>query len=310
MAGYSTPPTIDKALEQDMKTFSDIAAKDYNLIVSAMLSKALSSAGIINPKISLGSLIDLINKIIIPTIQGFEGGWVDHPTDTKGSAMRGVLATTFIENFDSIFINTGINDTKNAATSWNTKYPTWKADLDFAKKFLYVALSNPQVAGLFICKFFASGSNRYPIAIMTEDPFLGFFFAECCWSSGPTVYTKNRADFDSLLQGYGWSGSNSSWTSFIIGLGDKTPEVAINCIQKRFNQIMALSKPESKNGVFRTNWLDRLLNNKNSNLMMMVKINELFNLNENGIFKFTTNESNHLARKAAIYKGVDLDFPA
>jgi len=309
MSSYQTPPTIDKILEQEMKAFASIASKNAPAIANALLSKALLAAGITKPKISLKSLIQLTDKLIIPTIHSFEGGWSDHPNDSGGATMRGVIVSSFTTNFDSIFLNTGVSEVKTAATNWNTKYPTWKTDLEFSKRFMYMVLGDAKVAGLWIHKFLASKSNRYPIAIMTEDPFLGFFFVECCWGSGPGVYGKNRADFDTLLSQYGWSGSQTSWSSFILSLGDKTPEIATKCLLNRFNHIMRISKPESKNGVFRKGWLNRLINDKNSNMMMMIKINETFNLNESGLFSFTTAEAEHLNRKAAIYKTVELDFP-
>lgn len=306
---YKTPPTIDSVLEQDLSALTTTISKNVPTITQIMLSKALTTAGIITPKVSLVSLTELINRIIIPTIQNFEGGWNDHPNDVAGSTMRGVLMNNFVVNFDTIFINTYVDTVRDAAIAFNDKYPNWKTDPDFAKKVMYVVLSDSKVAGLWIHKFFASASNRYPIAVMTEDPFLGFLLADCCWTSGPTVYSENRADFNTLLKQYGWNGSESLWSSSIINAGDKTPEIAVKCLLNRFNQIMRISKPESKNGVFRKSWLDRLLNDKNSNLMMMVKINEVFNLNEGGLFDLTAAELQHLGRKAAIYKTVDLEFP-
>ena len=72
---------------------------------------------------------------------------------------------------------------------------------------------------------------------------------------------------------------------------------------------MAISVPESKNSVFRKGWLRRLVNDNGSDLMMLVKINEMFNQNTKGIYTFSASESEYLARKAETYKSLTLTLP-
>lgn len=306
---YTTPPTLDPTLQQELNSMVAVFAANHKAIAESILYKGTSSAGLATAKISLPPLIQLIDTIIIPTTHKWEGGWSDHPSDSGGATMRGVILTTLVQLFDSIFIDTAIPAVATAAKSWNARHPNWKKDPELGKKVLYVLAGNANVGGLFIYKFLASGSNRYPIAIMSEDPFLGFFLSECCWGSGAGVYSSDRADFDGLAKKYGWDGSQAKWASFINGLGDKTVEFATQAILYRYNHIMRISKPESKNNVFRKGWLNRLLNSVDSNIMMLVKINENFNLNLNNQYKLSPSELAHLKRKAEGYKQLNIELP-
>jgi hypothetical protein len=306
---YTTPPTLDPTLQKDLNSLVAVFAANHKVIAKTILQAGIASAGLKTPKISLENLIQLIDTVIIPTTHKWEGGWSDHPSDSGGATMRGVILTTFRGLFDSMFINTAIPAVATAAQNWNKKYPNWKKDNELGKKMLYVVAGNPSVGGLFIYKFLASGSNRYPIAIMSEDPFLGFFLSECCWGSGAGVYSSSRADFDGLARKYGWDGSHAKWASFINGLGDKTVEFATQAILYRYNHLMRISKPGTKNNVFRKGWLNRLLNAVDSNIMMLVKINENFNTNSSNQYKLSPSELAHLKRKADGYKQLNIELP-
>lgn len=309
MASYKTPPTVEPALDQEIKAMVATFSNNAPLIAEKLLSKGLKNAGVTTPKISLKAIIQMIEQLLVPVVHKFEGGWSDHPNDKGGATMRGVILTTLVDSFDKIFIDTGIPQVSSAAKAWNSKHGGWKKDAELGKKLLYILAGDTKVGGLFIYQFLASKSNRYPIAIMTEDPFLGYFLVECCWGTGAGVYRPKYADFDGLGKKFGWNGQDDSWPSFIAGLGDRTPEVATQAVVYRFNHIMRISKPESTNGIFRKGWLNRLLNDEDSHIMMMVKINEVFNQNSNGLFKLTADETAHLQRKAAIYKTIEIDLP-
>ena len=120
------------------------------------------------------------------------------------------------------------------------------------------------------------------------------------------VYGSKYANFDGVLKQYGWNGN--SFTKHICSLGDKTPEVAVKMFQARLQHILRISS-SGKNTKFRNGWLNRLIKNKDSNLMMLVKFNELFNLNSKGHFQLTAKELEHLKRKGEIYKTLNIDIP-
>jgi len=305
---YTTPPTLSYGLQQELDSLAKLIARDYSTIAQNMFAAALQGAGTA-PKVSLPPLVQLVDRIITPTIHQWEGLYVDHPNDSGGATCRGVIVTTFTQTFDKIFISYGTQDVKNAVRSFNQRRPTWKSDLVLAKQVLYGLAKNEKVAGLWIVKFLCDPSCRYPIAVMAEDPFLGFFLAECCWGSGAGCYTTNG--FDTVARQYGWNGSTSQWVSFIAGLGKRTPEFASKLVEKRLQFILNISKPESKNSVFRKGWLRRLVNDsKNSDISMMVKINELFNLNTEGAFNLSQAELAHLKVKAESYKSFSINVPS
>ena len=309
MASYKTPPTLNPTLQQEINSMVTVFAANSTAIAEKITFKGLEASGVKATKVSLPPLIQLIDTVIVPTVHFWEGGWGDHPNDSGGATMRGVILATLNSLFNSIFIDTNIPQVKTAAEAWNRNHPNWRNDPQLGKQLLYLLAGDEKVGSLFIYKFLASGSNRYPIAIMTEDPFLGFFFAECCWGTGAGVYGSSYADFDGLLKKFGWDGESSSWASFINSLGDKTPEIAMQAILYRYKHIMRISREGTKNNVFQTGWLRRLLNDNKSDLMMLVVINEKFNLNSGGAFQLSQAELQHLNRKAEIYKKLSLELP-
>lgn len=305
---YHTPPTSNPQLTAEITAMAKVFETHVDAMAYDMLSKALINSGVTSPKVGLTPLIQLINNIMIPSVHKWEGTWGDHPNDSGGPTCRGVILSAFTKMFDDIFISTG---TPAAATAraFNSRHPTWKTDKELGKQVLYLVNINSKVAGLFVYKFLASKRARYPIAVMTQDPWLGFFFAECVWGTGPGVYGKNYSDFDGLASKYGWNGNVATWNTFLASLGDNVAKFATEALLYRYNHIMRISKPESKNGIFRKGWLRRLMNSENSDLAMLVKYNEVFNLNSKSMFKFTPAEAAHLKRVAEIYKTINIELP-
>lgn len=304
---YTTPPILEPSLQQELTQLTNLAAQDADLIAEKMFTAAIQAAGI-TPKVSLKSLTQLVNSIIVPTTHQWEGLWSDHPNDSGGATNRGIILSTFTSSFDYIFIQCGTPRVRAAAQNFNARRGTWKTNSTIGKQALYVVGNNEKVAGLWIVKFLCDKSCRYPIAVMSEDAFLGFFLAECCWGSGPGCYQSNG--FDTLARQYGWNGNTADWPSFCVSLGSRSPEFAAKLVEKRLQFILNISKPGSKNNVFRKGWLRRLANDtKNSNIAMLVKINEIFNLNSNGLFKLTQQELSHLNTKAESYKTFAINVP-
>jgi hypothetical protein len=310
---YDTPPTADPKIATTLNLLTRFAAEESADITQRMLSKALINAQVTSPKIHLEALIQMVELYIIPTIQKLEGGWFDDPTDGKEPAMKGVFLSTLVAAFDTIFIESTpkilvTSKTYTLALNWNNQQKSWKTDPALSKVVLYTLLSNPKVAGLFFYYFLASESSRYPIAIMTEDPFLGYFLADAVWSSGANVFSSAAADFDSLAKSKGWNGNVSTWASFMIGLGENTPTIATEAIVYRYKHIIKLTTAEDQKK-YREPWLNRLMSSDDSNLIMLVRINELFNSGGNEMFIFSDDEKKHLEKKALTYKKLIIEIP-
>lgn len=307
--GYTQPPATSPAITDEIQKMISVFADNVVPISERQMAIGLAAGGIREPKIGIPSLIQLTNNIILPAVQYWEGTWADHPTDTTGATMKGITLNALGGLFNSIFINTDIPAVKTIATAWNTKHPNWRAEPQLGKQLLYAVGSNDRVAGLYFFGYMTSISTRSPVAIMTEDPFLGYFFAALCWGTGSNVYTDQYANIDSLAVGYGWNKEASHWMSAINALGDRTVELATKSILARYNHIMKISRPDMKSGEFRAQWINRLLNDNKSDLMLMITINEKFNLNSAGEYQFTPAELEHLNRKAEIYKKVTIEIP-
>ena len=303
---WETPPTLDPGLAADAKAMAAVFSANVNAIPLAMHERAIKAAGV-TPKVSLPALIDMINKLLIPTVQEHEGGWGDHPNDSGGPTMRGVILTTFVSSFDEIFTGTSVQAVNTAANNFNRKYPTWKTDKNLGKQVLYLVNEDKRVAGLFYHLFCASRVNRYPIAVMVEDPYLGFLFAEGVWGSGGGVFENAR--LNQMAQKFGWNGNASTWASHIHSLGDRTAEMAMEVIRYRYDHLIRISRPGNKNSVFRKGWLNRLVNFPNSNLMHVVILTENFLLNKRNLFKFSPQEMAHMKRKADIYMTTKIELP-
>lgn len=306
---YTTPPTLNPNLKQDIDALASVVKANVTAISQRMVSRAISSAGIISvPKINIPALVRLIENIIIPTTHHWEGTWGDHPNDSGGATMRGVILITLWSTFDDILINTGVPAVANAAINFNNRQPTWKTDKQIGKQVLYVLLSDKEIAGLWVYKFLSDRYCRFPLAIMTEDPFLGWFIAEGVWGSGAGLFSNGG--FDQVARSFGWNGNIGQFPNWCISLGDRTPEFATKLITRRVQYILDISRPESKNSVFRKGWLNRLVNDqKYSNIATLVKINELFNLNSRGEYQLSQEELQHLKVKAEIYKTLSIQIP-
>jgi hypothetical protein len=305
---YSTPPALNPTTSASIISLRNTIVKNATEIKQRMVAKAIDRSGV-TPKINIQAVVQYIEGVIIPTIGKWEGGWSDHPNDSGGPTMRGVILTTLVSTFDDLFVNSGVSEVTSAANKWNNQYPNWSKgpakQNALGKQLLYELCGSTEVASLFMYKFLCSKSNRYPVAIMTEDPYLGYFLMDMAWGSGPGFFTSNG--IDTLAKEYGWNGEN--FAKFCVNLGDKTPEFAIRCLQKRVDFILKISQPGSKNSVFRKGWMNRTVNNKNSQLAMLVITNEIFNLNTKGLFNFTVGETAHLQRKAQIYKQLEITLP-
>lgn len=308
-AAYLTPPSVNPQLKAIVESLKATIVANYSNLVTNAVSKAFKRTSI-TPKISEASLIQLIEKLIIPTTHGHEGGWTDNPKDSGGATMRGVILSTFRGAFSEMFIESGIPAVVTAAKAFNTTYGAWKTDNSIGKQVLYTLCGDKKVAALWIYYFLCNGTsnsgNRTPIVVMSEDPWLGFILLEGLWASGPAFYDTDHAKIDDLAQQNGWNGNN--FTKYLCSLGDKSCEFATKVFKARVTYQWNNSKPGRPNSWAREGWMNRLIRDKDSNLMMLVIINELFNLNTKGYFQFTQQEQEHLLRKSEIYKTFSIEL--
>jgi hypothetical protein len=308
-AAYLVPPSVSPQLSAAVESLKATIVANYNNLAVAMVSKAFKHTDI-TPKISEGSLIQLVEKILIPAMHSAEGGWTENPKDSGGATMRGVILSTFRGAFKEMFIDNNVPAVQTAAKAFNTTYGAWKTNDSIGKQVLYTLCSDKKVAALWIYYFLCNGTNdrgnRIPIVVMSEDPWLGFILLEGVWASGPVFYGSERADIDKVAKQNGWNGNN--FVKYCCSLGDKSAEFATKVYKARVTFQWNNSKPGMPNSWARDGWMNRLIKDKDSNLMMLVIINELFNLNTKGYFQFTQQEQEHLLRKGEIYKTFSIEL--
>jgi hypothetical protein len=316
----TTPPSIDAKVSSAVVDARKVFEENADAIITKLIEDCVAKAfaGTSNtPLINIEQVRKLVDTVLIPQMHYWEGSWSEHPTDKNGVSMRGVLLGVLTSTFDDLFIKTDIAPVKEAAIKLNDSLPKWKTDLTLGKQVLFTLNTSAKVAGLFIYKFLTSGAARYPFAIMTIDPWLGFFYASCCFSSGADSYKK--IGFDTAAKKYGLDPERypAQWCNSHLGLnnptdpnkGMNTPALGTSLIGVRYQYIMDLTKDGSPSSEFRSSWLDRLFNNNKSDLAMLIIINELFNLNAKQLFTFNDNEKKYLNKLAAYYTKLNIQIP-
>jgi hypothetical protein len=303
---YYPPPTSTPEFKNDVKKLRDAAAANYDIIASSLIEQAATKAGV-TPTIRIDVVRQMFEKFVIGTTHVYEGGYSAHPNEGGGACMRGVTVNAFRMFYEYVFINSDVSTVKTAAKAVSAKYSGWKTDSQIAKQFLYELFSDTKVAALWIYVYAckpgdASKGFRSPIIAMAEDPWLGYLFFEGVWLVGGGLYGPKATNLDGIARQFGWNGNVDNWLQFINTLGDKTPEFATKVFTARLNHLIRLSKPGAKQEAQREGWMNRMYRWPNSNLMMVVVLNELFNLNTKGYFQFDDAEKAHLNRKAEIYK--------
>ena len=284
--GYNTPPSIDPGFAAKCKYIASEIEKNYEKIVKSFVEGALRGAGI-TPKIRVSTLMQLAEGFLIPQVQKFEGGWGDHPNDSGGPTMRGVISSTFQGNYDRLFINA----TKAAGLGYIS---------DKAKE---LKASYPNVA---------SGDRR---GEHVKGALLGYIQFEMCWGGGPgSVFSNSaKASYDGVAHksfGRGKASGTDGWVSWIATLGSgKVEQFAVACFASQIGFYDRISRPGNKNNIFRKGWFNRLVNWPTSDLKMCIIINEVFNKNVTGMFKFDEKETAFLGAKAKIYESMTINYP-
>lgn len=316
-----TPPLVEAGFQKQLKDLANAIDSNYEKIVNMYVTNALKGAGV-TPKIRINTLKALAQNFLVPQVQKFEGGWGEHPNDSGGPTMRGVISSTFQGGYKSLFIDApkaaGLPTISAMAEKIMDKYPgVAKGDRKSAevKGALYTLLTSEKVASLFIWKFLCQESTGYPIVVMGEDAWLGYIQFEMAWGGGPgSVFgDSGKAYYDGVAKkSFGRKGMGTpGWTKWLSQtLGeDKIPEFAIACFSSQIGFFDRISRPGNKNNVFRKGWFNRLLNNPTSALKMCIIINEVFNKNSTGMFQFDENEKKFLLKKAKIYESLQISYP-
>ena len=318
---YTTPPSIDPGFAAKCKAIADEIDKNYEKIVKSFVEGALKGAGI-TPKIRVSTLMQLAQGFLIPQVQKFEGGWGDHPSDSGGPTMRGVISSTFQGNFDLLFIkataNAGLGHISDLAKALKAAYPNVAGgDVRGAhvKGALYTFNTSHKVASLFIWSGLCNKGSGYPIAVMAEDAWLGYIQFEMCWGGGPgSVFgDSSKAYYDGVAHksfGRTKAEGTDGWVSWIASLGPgKVEQFAVACFAAEIGFYDRISRPGNKNNVFRKGWFNRLINYPTSDLKMCVIINEVFNKNVTSMFQFDEKEIAFLGAKAKVYESMTINYP-
>ncbi len=314
------PPIVQAGFAAECKEVADMVDKNYEKLVQTLVSSALTSAGI-EPRIRVTTLMKMCQSFVIPQVQKFEGGWGDHPNDSGGPTMRGVISSTFQGNYNRLFIEipkkAGLNAIAVKAEALAKKYPNVRGGDrrgEHVKGALYTFNTSHKVASLFIWNGLSKAETGYPIAVMAEDAWLGYIQFEMCWGGGAgSVFGTGKASYDGVAKKkYGRVAMGAKgwvkWISQTLG-PSKTPAFAVDCFASQVDFYDRISRPGSKNNTFRKGWFNRLINWPTSDLKMCIILNEVFNKNVKGMFEFNEKETEFLTQKAKIYESMTINYP-
>jgi len=309
MAIYTIPATRTKTIQDKVNAMADVFESNADTIIDGLVTGCFAYSGLSPVKLSKNNIIQLMNSTIIPQMQSWEAGWVDNPNDPNNPSMKGVSLRNFIAIFDSLFVDSGIPAVTSVSQDWFTNYPLWKLQPEFSRDLLALICGRPKLGSLFIYYFFCNSSARYPLAAMTEDPWLGFLLGQSVWSSDLQVFESTHSNFNQIAINYGWNGLIGNWIPFIASLGDSTSQFALDCFLSKYNYIRKLSKPEGPNAQYRDSWTQKLVTSDRSDLMLLIKITEDFCLNAKRGYDLSAYEIDHLIKKASSYKQMELILP-
>ena len=316
-ADWKTPPTVSGAVSNSTGNFVSIVKRNLKNIKSALVEKAIASTKVSNPYLGSVAVSNIIDKLIVGPTHGAEGGWGDHPNDSGGPTMRGVILITFRGTFDSIFIDTGIPEVVTAARSlkglgWTTG-AKGSSGWELGKQVLFKVCGDADVASLFVFSFAVSGVNKYPAAIMASEPFLGYLMHQGAWASGGGYFTMYK--YNKAFQSIGYKGTSSAEVAAVTKaavsfdgtnlVADKAFPVALAALGSHATWI--LGQQGTKNGVFVKGWLNRLV--YNPSISWTHNLAGFVQAFESGQIATNKAEQAFLTAKAKLYKQTILNFP-
>lgn len=314
---WFAPPTANSSISSGVNNFLPIVNKNLKAIKDNLILKAIANASVQSPYLGPAAIGNIISKLIIGPTHTAEGGWAEVPNDSGGPTMRGVILTAFRGSFDDIFINTGIPEVATAARNFKSLgwmngeigSPGW----ELGRQVLYKVCSDASVASLWIYYFAAAKSNRYPAAIMSSEPYLGYLMHQGAWASGGGYFTMYNYDKEFKTIGYNASVSPAAATRLAVNFdgkdltADNAFPVALKALAAHSSWIIADTQPSRKDSIFRTGWLNRLVFDPSMSWTHnLVGFVEAF---ENHQIATTEAEQKFLLAKAKYYKQAVINFP-
>lgn len=317
MADWRTPPAVNASINNGATTFMAVVKKNLVNLKAAMVNQSVAATKISSPYLGGTAVSNIIDKLIVGPTHGAEGGWGDHPNDSGGPTMRGVILVTFRGSFNNIFINTGVPEVVAAAKTF--KQLGWysgdkgSTGWELGKQVLYKVCGDADIASLFVFAFAVSSINKYPAAIMASEPFLGYLMHQGAWASGGGYF--NMYKYNKAFAAIGYTGASDAQVAAVTKTSvvfdgtnltqDKAFPVALAALGSHATWI--LGQQGTKNGVFVKGWLNRLVYNPSiswtHNLAGFV---EAF---ESGKIATNSTEQAFLAAKAKLYRQTIINFP-
>lgn len=316
-AEWKTPPAINASINSGATNFISVVKRNIKNLKTAMVNQAITATSVKLPYLGGTAVANIIDKLIVGPTHGAEGGWSDHPNDSGGPTMRGVILITFRGTFDSIFIKTDVPEVAAAARSFKNLgwasgakgSPGW----ELGKQVLYKVCGDADIASLFVFAFAVSDANKYPAAIMASEPFLGYLMHQGAWASGGgyfKMYKYNKA-FESIGYRSRSNAEVAAVTKASVSFdgtnltADKAFPVALAALGSHATWI--LGQQGTKNGVFVKGWLNRLV--YNPSISWTHNLAGFVQAFESGQIATNKTEQAFLTAKAKLYKQTILNFP-
>jgi len=315
---WKTPPTVNPAISAATNSFIAVVKKNINGLKVALIENSFPSN--LNPYLSPATVVNVIEQIVVGPTHAAEGGWSDHPNDSGGPTMRGVILSTFRGTFDKIFISTGITEVVNEARRFKAQGGWFTGDVgsagwEAAKQVLFKVCSDADIASLFVYQFAASSANKYPAAIMSTDPWLGFLMHQAAWASGAGYWKQYK--YSESFRKFGWNGTTNAAT-FVrnnlvdyrtgVLIKDETPNLVGELLGQHANWITAVTKPGMRLAPFGKGWLNRLI--YNPGISWTHSIIAIVSAIDSDTLTTIPAEKKYLQQKSAMYKArLNLTFP-
>ena len=316
-ADWRTPPTANATIDNGAAAFMSVVKANIQGIKAALINQSIAATKVTSPYLGGLAIANIVDKLVIGPTHAAEGGWGDHPNDSGGPTMRGVILVTFRGSFNNIFINTGIPAVSSAAQ--NFKKLGWyegakgSTGWELGKRALYKVCGDADVASLFVYVFASSKINKYPAAIMASEPFLGYLMHQGGWASGGGYF--NMYKYNQAFQTIGYTGASAEQVAAVTRSNvvfdgtnlttDKAFPVALSALGSHANWI--LSQQGTKNGVFVKGWLNRLV--YNPSISWTHNLAGFVQAFESGQIATNSKEQAFLNAKAKLYKQTILNFP-
>ena len=317
MADWKTPPALNANINNGANTFMAVVKRNLKNLKAAMVNQSIGATKIDSPYLGGAAVSNVIDKLIVGPTHGAEGGWSDHPNDSGGPTMRGVILITFRGSFDQIFINTNVSEVANAARTF--KSLGWmtggkgSAGWELGKQVLFRVCGDADIASLFVFAFAVSGTNKYPAAIMSSEPFLGYLMHQGAWASGGGYFTMYK--YNKAFSTIGYKGSSTAEVPTVTKRSvifdgtnltqDRAFPVALAALGSHATWI--LGQQGTKNGVFVKGWLNRLV--FNPSISWTHNLAGFVQAFESGQIATNKTEQAFLTAKAKLYKQTILNFP-